>query len=718
MSTRRKTAKVAEEGGEEKKTTVEVKPARVSTRARATATATAVATASLPPVQEQQVAADHSSLNNVTVSSLTSAPEVAAKSTLGKRKQTVSFENNNIASTTSATTATTADIVEETGGKTEKKVVIVDYMKHASQKTKQRRATSTARKEQVGVEQQMQMSKDMRAMVNAESGGGGGGGDERDAKRPKTVAVNESLLPFIIEDSSSAQSGNDTEAQGDDDTGNEVSDVDVGDGPADYFRKKFASDARRRQEAQRQELETRKEKRDAFMATRPMFITQREDRAPSPEPMLREELEAQLREQGVDEEAIVQRLQEFDRAESEPVLPEAQQEQQQQQQHDKDEDVDDKKAMPPPPPRPRPLQGKKREEKEPSSSMFLSAMVKEPVKERKEESNASAAGDALVHITGSDQIKKRDYSIYSDHRFKDVHFESDKLAEEQLIQQMIGALAAREKVSTAAAEEMLVSRGYGKRALTMESFDLRKQTYGKSNYPTSTRVRCRYDHHPFKGIPILIPIKYYEDKNILTVFPNICFCSFSCALAFLEREAPSTMRRRDRVQMLHFMARKFFGLSDHIRAAPFLEQHIDYGGRLTTEQWRALSTTHCSFIQYPLAVSVPCTIITEVTILQKLDRNLMASITKRTADEHEKAIPEKPEYGEDDAQGAYKRDQKEGKGRPLKRRTLKDDSGSMVTLDKTFLDNVVKSAKTTQGGAKAAPPTGIQALMGIKTVTK
>jgi hypothetical protein len=94
----------------------------------------------------------------------------------------------------------------------------------------------------------------------------------------------------------------------------------------------------------------------------------------------------------------------------------------------------------------------------------------------------------------------------------------------------------------------------------------------------------------------------------------------------------------------------------------------------------------------------------------------MASIAKRTEEEHDKAIPEKPEYGEDDAQGAYKRDQKEGKGRPLKRRTLKDDSGSMVTLDKNFLDNVVKtSRKDAAPGAKAAPPTGIQALMGITT---
>lgn len=522
-----------------------------------------------------------------------------------------------------------------------RKVVVVDYMKHASQKTKQRRATSTARKEQVGVDRQIQMSEDMRAMINADADGGGGEDDV-------SCTIDEALMPYVIEDSSSAASGMDTAT--------DDSDVNPTDAPAAYLRKRFANDARRRKRTQRDQRQRSGLRRAPPLYDKPGFLSARPQPPPSPLP---------------------------------PTM---------------DDVTDDPILQEPPPPLP-PIEGVDNEYDNDDEKVDAPHPLME----------SACARSSLVRITGSDELKPRDYSAYVDHRFKDTQFETDMLGEKDLVKKLCNHYAAQEHMSLEEAEKALESRGYGKRAITMESFDIRKQTYGKSNYPTSTRVRCRYDHQTFKGIPILIPIKYYEDRNILTVFPNIAFCSFSCALAWLEREAPPVVRRRDRVQMLQFTARHFFGLNERIRPAPFLEQHVDYGGRLTTEQWRSLSQTHCSFIQYPLAVSVPCTIITEVTIQKRLDREILARIAKRTEEAHAQSAPEKPDYGHPDAKDAYKRGQKEGKGRPIKRRTMKDERGDMVALDKSFLDKVVKKARV-DSDAKPRATTGIQALMGIKKI--
>lgn len=577
-----------------------------------------------------------------------------------------------------------------------RKVIVVDYMKHASQETKQRRATSTARKEQVGVEQQQLLSEEMRSMIgkgkrkSPTSAGACSDDVETGAQVGGTTCfIDDSLLPFVVEDSSSAaETATEMEMDTDD------SDINATDSPAKYLRKRFSRDERRRQSHEKRstnsnpylahetietgvktndetsnnsahnDLETdqgmrkgkqtpaeRRGRSSSTKVTDCKFLSARHNRTRSPPPTLED-----VTKEPILREPPASHLLENDRISS-----------------------DDRE--------PCTCGANKRQH---------------------------TVGESLVHMTGSDTLKKRDYSQFVDHRFHDATYKSDMLKEREIVKNLCAHIAAREQKSLKEAETVLEERGYGKRVLTMESFDIRRQTYGNSNYPTSSRLRCCYDHHTFNTIPILVPVKYYEDRNILTVFSNWVFCSFSCLVAWIERDAPLVVRKSECIQMAMFVARKFFGITDRIYPAPFRQQHIAYGGRLTTEQWRSLCTTHCSFLQYPLAVSVPCTIVTEITLQKRLDRDVLARIAKRTEEAHANSGPEKPEYGDADAKGAYKRGKKEGKGRPMKRRTMKDSAGQMVTLDKNFLDQVINKARDKKE-VKGAPATGIQALMGIKT---
>lgn len=656
--------------------------------------------------------------------SATAKPKTAAASRA--RKVTFESEDESIEQNQDKEDNIDGTLDDEKDEKDEKdakrrKIIVVDYMKHASQETKQRRATSTARKEQVGVEQQQQLSEEMRSMIGKGRRKSALAADDRsedlqsDSGRQdgNTCFIDDSLLPFVVEDSSSAV-----------DTGTEMaidtddSDINATDSPAKYLRKRFARDERRRQSNG-----NRSKNSNPYTVTHALLHDTIDDTGAVDDI---DHLHSDAQQQQQQEDNNVKSI-----STAEQTLAKGQKEKPETQSR-----LLKKKPLP-------------------GSAKFLSArhnrthspppsledVTDEPIlreppashhaqdKDKAEsagchvctcgagatlESRQSTVGESVVRLTGSDTLKKRDYSQFVDHRFHDASYKSDVLKERDMVKALCAHIAARENKSLKEAEMTLESRGYGKRAITMESFDIRRQTYGNSNYPTSTRLRCCYDHHTFDTIPILVPIKYYEDRNILTVFSNWVFCSFSCLVAWIQRDAPLVVRKGECIQMATFMARKFFGITDRIYPAPFRQQHVAYGGRLTTEQWRSLCTTHCSFLQYPLAVSVPCTIVTEITLQKRLDRDVLARIAKRTEEAHANAGPEKPEFGDPDAKGAYKRGKKEGKGRPMKRRTMKDPSGQMVTLDKSFLDQVINKARNKKED-KAAPATGIQALMGIKT---
>lgn len=306
------------------------------------------------------------------------------------------------------------------------------------------------------------------------------------------------------------------------------------------------------------------------------------------------------------------------------------------------------------------------------------------------------AGSSVTRVTTSTELRPYDYKkAFVERRFRDTTFAADVRTERQIVEALVSDRAASEAdVERERAD--LVAKGYGEAFVTFEDVStLKAHTHhAPSAYPTSTHLRCRYDHHRFAGTPIMIPIEYHEKQNIWSVVPNIVFCSFSCMLAYLERVAQPELKRRNRQKMAKMMARDCFGITDPIRPAPELDQHVDYGGRLTTQQWRALCTTHCSFIEYPMSISVPATMVTEIVIKKRVDRERVGTVRTRAADQHSERAPDKPERSHPDAVEDNKRRLKEGKGRPVKHREIRDDSGRLTTLNKDYLDKVIGGKAT------------------------
>ena len=90
-------------------------------------------------------------------------------------------------------------------------------------------------------------------------------------------------------------------------------------------------------------------------------------------------------------------------------------------------------------------------------------------------------------------------------------------------------------------------------------------------WPKQTNELCRWDLQPFTGTPIGIPRAWdkYESKFHLEGY----FCSFSCAMAFLEEEAKFRSMSTARRGHIHLtkLAKDFYGDYFHqhkIRAAP------------------------------------------------------------------------------------------------------------------------------------------------------
>lgn len=305
-------------------------------------------------------------------------------------------------------------------------------------------------------------------------------------------------------------------------------------------------------------------------------------------------------------------------------------------------------------------------------------------------------GSSVTRVTTSTELRPYDYKkAFVERRFRDTTFAADVRTERHIVDALVSDRAASEAdVEKERAD--LVAKGYGEAFVTFEDVSTvkAKTHHAPSAYPTSTHLRCRYDHHRFAGTPIMIPIEYHEKQNIWSVVPNIVFCSFSCMLAYLERVAQPELKRRNRQKMAKMMARDCFGITDPIRPAPELDQHVDYGGRLTTQQWRSLCTTHCSFIEYPMSISVPATMVTEIVIKKRVDRERVGTVRTRAADQHSERAPDKPERSHPDAVEDNKRRLKEGKGRPVKHREIRDDSGRLTTLNKEYLDKVIGGKAT------------------------
>lgn len=111
-----------------------------------------------------------------------------------------------------------------------------------------------------------------------------------------------------------------------------------------------------------------------------------------------------------------------------------------------------------------------------------------------------------------------------------------------------------------------------------------------SHLPTNTDVVCWNDNSSFKGVPVVVPMKFEDSKYY--VFGN--FCSFGCALRYIyDRYRYSTIY--EELQSLLFM----YYLDTHgnskihdIVMAPELITLCSHGGIYTLKQYREYATNN------------------------------------------------------------------------------------------------------------------------------
>ena len=126
----------------------------------------------------------------------------------------------------------------------------------------------------------------------------------------------------------------------------------------------------------------------------------------------------------------------------------------------------------------------------------------------------------------------------------------------------------------------------------------------KCGYTSTTNVHCWWCCHQFDTKPIGIPNHIqriqkhgaddvtdfegnYTDLERLIFYMYGCFCSFSCALAYLHNERNKSNQSRYLLNLLHH---KLTGYRVQLKPAPPRQSLAIFGGYLTIEQFREKST--------------------------------------------------------------------------------------------------------------------------------
>lgn len=115
-----------------------------------------------------------------------------------------------------------------------------------------------------------------------------------------------------------------------------------------------------------------------------------------------------------------------------------------------------------------------------------------------------------------------------------------------------------------------------------------KDAKKKDEYPIQTNYYCWWCCHPFKTVPIGIPIKYNTNKKFDT---HGCFCSFNCASAYNIQHSGALVSERN--SLLHMMCRQLCDLPYcEIKNAPPKEYLHMFGGFMSIDEYRKNNITY------------------------------------------------------------------------------------------------------------------------------
>lgn len=160
----------------------------------------------------------------------------------------------------------------------------------------------------------------------------------------------------------------------------------------------------------------------------------------------------------------------------------------------------------------------------------------------------------------------------------------------------------------------------------------------------STKLCCWHDSMPFDGPVVPIPKSYDASQRAFVVFG--CFCSLSCAKAFLSER--STFETGMQLVLLERMAAEVYGVRDVVAAPPRLSLSV-YGGPYSIERFRGARDKETTILSPPYVASYMVCEEREVARVSALGANGISSVRglRRPAepvDMGAREIPDKSPY--------------------------------------------------------------------------
>lgn len=139
-----------------------------------------------------------------------------------------------------------------------------------------------------------------------------------------------------------------------------------------------------------------------------------------------------------------------------------------------------------------------------------------------------------------------------------------------------------------------------------------------------TNIKCWWCVHNFDTLPLGCPIDFNASSNKFRV--QGIFCSFACVYAYALKEHKATL------YLLKNLYKTLTGtFTGDFKPAPSRYTLVEFGGHLTIEQFRALSTENKTYkmINYPIFISRDYIAEIDLEHLKQANANVFTS-TKNT----------------------------------------------------------------------------------------
>jgi len=104
-----------------------------------------------------------------------------------------------------------------------------------------------------------------------------------------------------------------------------------------------------------------------------------------------------------------------------------------------------------------------------------------------------------------------------------------------------------------------------------------------------SNLKCWFCHLNFNITPIFIPKLIDKNNDELSIHTKGCFCSFSCAMAYINLHNHNLCEKINEKQKLLLLYKIFYNqIIDDIKESPPVNMLECYGGKMTIEKYREI----------------------------------------------------------------------------------------------------------------------------------